>query len=75
MEISRRILGKTGFEVLMKNTFYGHFVVGETKTEIAKNLSLMKDFGVGAILNYGVEDAEVPESILEARSGMILSSN
>lgn len=54
-------MGKRGFEYLMKNSFYGHFVAGESQNEIKEKLVLMQKFGVGAILDYAVE-ADIPKS-------------
>ena len=65
IQISRKLLGKTGFELLMKNTFYGHFVAGETQPAIKDKLSLMEKYGVGAILDYAVE-ADIPKEISES---------
>jgi len=50
----------------MKNSFYGHFVAGETQEEIRSYLSLMKSYGVGAILDYAVE-ADIPKSTIKDR--------
>ena len=50
----------------MKNSFYGHFVAGETQEEIRSYLSLMKSYGVGAILDYAVE-ADIPQSKITER--------
>ena len=66
INLSQKILGKRGFEFLMKNSFYGHFVAGETQEEIKSYLSLMKSYGVGAILDYAVE-ADIPQSQIEER--------
>lgn len=54
------MLGKRGFEFVMKHSFYGHFVAGETQPDIKDKLSLMQHYGVGAILDYAVE-ADMPE--------------
>lgn len=45
----------------MKNSFFGHFVAGESQNEIKEKLALMQKFGVGAILDYAVE-ADIPKS-------------
>ena len=47
--------------MLMKGSFYGHFVAGEVKEEIKPKIELMEKFGVGAILDYAVE-ADMPAS-------------
>ena len=52
--------------MIMKGTFYGHFVAGEMKEEIKPKIDLMEKFGVGAILDYAVE-ADMPSStVVEA---------
>jgi len=59
ISLSRKLFGKRGFELLMKSTFYGHFVAGETQEVIKGKLDLMQKYGVGAILDYAVE-ADMP---------------
>ena len=46
----------------MKNSFYGHFVAGETQEVIKDKLQLMQSYGVGAILDYAVE-ADIPKNL------------
>ncbi|XP_030771673.1 proline dehydrogenase 1, mitochondrial isoform X2 [Rhinopithecus roxellana] len=45
----------------MKMTFYGHFVAGEDQESIQPLLRHNRAFGVGAILDYGVEEDLSPE--------------
>lgn len=56
MDLAKKVLGQRVFEKLMKMTFYGQFVAGEDhnaiKPLIRKNLA----FGVGAVLDYSVEE-------------------
>ena len=40
----------------MKSTFYGHFVGGEDQVALKPVVSRLKKFGVGAILDYSVEE-------------------
>ena len=61
MIVAQKLLGRRLFEALMKGTFYGHFVAGESKEEIKPKIDMMEKFGVGAILDYAVE-ADMPES-------------
>ena len=49
------ILGKTLFGMVMKQTFYGHFVAGEDQERIKPTISRMQSFGVKSILDYSVE--------------------
>ena len=61
MTVAQKLLGRRLFETLMKGTFYGHFVAGESKEEIKPKIDMMEKFGVGAILDYAVE-ADMPDS-------------
>lgn len=38
MKVARTVLGGTLFEILMKSTFYGHFVAGENRHTIIPTL-------------------------------------
>jgi len=40
----------------MKATFYGHFVAGEDQDAIKPVIKNLEKFGVGAILDYSVEE-------------------
>ncbi|GMR48646.1 hypothetical protein PMAYCL1PPCAC_18841, partial [Pristionchus mayeri] len=51
----RRILGKNLFKKALKNSFYGHFVAGETTEEVGQTIERLKRFGVKSILDYSVE--------------------
>jgi len=42
--------------MLMKQTFYGHFVAGEDQDRIKPVISRMHSFGVKSILDYSVEE-------------------
>ena len=64
MKISRRILGKRLFHLLMRNSFYGHFVAGADVQEIKSVISKNQAYGVRSILDYSVEE-DIAES--EAR--------
>jgi len=56
MKLGQKILGKTLFGLLMKQSFYGHFVAGEDKERIKPVISRMHSFGVKSILDYSVEE-------------------
>ena len=45
----------------MKMTFYGQFVAGEDQESIRPLIQRNKAFGVGSILDYGVEEDLTPE--------------
>ncbi|XP_032125694.1 proline dehydrogenase 1, mitochondrial-like isoform X2 [Sapajus apella] len=54
--VARKLLGERLFNKLMKMTFYGHFVAGEDQESIQPLIRHNKAFGVGTILDYGVEE-------------------
>ncbi|XP_006890521.1 PREDICTED: proline dehydrogenase 1, mitochondrial-like [Elephantulus edwardii] len=56
LRLARTLLGQRLFNKLMKMTFYGHFVAGEDQESIRPVIQHNKAFGVGSILDYGVEE-------------------
>lgn len=56
LQISRKLLGQNLFEQLMKMTFYGQFVAGEDQESIKPLIRRNRAFGVGSVLDYGVEE-------------------
>jgi proline dehydrogenase len=56
MKISKKLLGDRLFKLLMKSTFYGHFVAGEDQFKIRPTLERLRSFGVKPILDYSVEE-------------------
>ncbi|KAK9304664.1 hypothetical protein QLX08_004080 [Tetragonisca angustula] len=56
MKIAKTILGEKLFTMLMKSTFYGHFVAGEDEVQITPVLDRLRQFGVKPILDYSVEE-------------------
>ncbi|XP_030647818.1 proline dehydrogenase 1, mitochondrial [Chanos chanos] len=56
MDISRKLLGQKAFEQLMKMTFYGQFVAGEDHESIKPLIQKNQAYGVGAVLDYSVEE-------------------
>ncbi|XP_070573303.1 proline dehydrogenase 1, mitochondrial-like isoform X1 [Ptychodera flava] len=61
LKYGRMILGKRLFEKIMQATFYGHFVAGADQPDIKPNIERLSKFGVGAVLDYGVEE-DIPHS-------------
>jgi len=55
MKLGQKILGKALFGMIMKQTFYGHFVAGEDQERIKPTIDRMQQFGVKSILDYSVE--------------------
>ncbi|XP_041760773.1 proline dehydrogenase 1, mitochondrial isoform X1 [Anopheles merus] len=56
MKVAQTILGEKLFTLLMKYTFYGHFVAGEDQQKIVPTLERLRSFGVKPILDYSVEE-------------------
>ncbi|XP_059532508.1 proline dehydrogenase 1, mitochondrial isoform X1 [Myotis daubentonii] len=56
LHFTRRLLGQRLFDRLMKMTFYGQFVAGEDQESIQPLIRHNRAFGVGSILDYGVEE-------------------
>lgn len=56
LQLSRKLLGQNLFEQLMKMTFYGQFVAGEDQESIKPLIRRNRAFGVGSVLDYGVEE-------------------
>ncbi|XP_018802978.1 PREDICTED: proline dehydrogenase 1, mitochondrial isoform X2 [Bactrocera latifrons] len=56
MKITRALIGDRLFALLMKLSFYGHFVAGENRRTIVPTLERLRSFGVKPILDYSVEE-------------------
>ncbi|XP_065594885.1 proline dehydrogenase 1, mitochondrial [Cyrtonyx montezumae] len=56
LQLGRKVLGQALFERLMKMTFYGQFVAGEDQEAIKPLIRRNRAFGVGAVLDYSVEE-------------------
>ncbi|XP_046867419.1 proline dehydrogenase 1, mitochondrial isoform X2 [Drosophila willistoni] len=56
LKLARSLLGGRLFVMLMKSTFYGHFVAGENRHTIVPTLERLRSFGVKPILDYSVEE-------------------
>lgn len=56
MKAAKAILGDKLFSLVMKLTFYGHFVAGEDQYAIRPVLERLRSFGVKPILDYSVEE-------------------
>ncbi|UJR25210.1 hypothetical protein I4U23_006562 [Adineta vaga] len=55
IDVSRRILGRSLFESIMRSTLYGHFVAGTDKTELEPIVERLRKHGVKLILDYSME--------------------
>ncbi|RZF46115.1 hypothetical protein LSTR_LSTR012975 [Laodelphax striatellus] len=56
MKLMKAVMGEKMFTLLMKGTFYGHFVAGEDQYKIVPTLKRLRSFGVKPILDYSVEE-------------------
>uniref|UniRef100_A0A674MPI3 Proline dehydrogenase n=1 Tax=Takifugu rubripes TaxID=31033 RepID=A0A674MPI3_TAKRU len=56
MELTKKLFGQRIFEKMMKMTFYGQFVAGEDHNAIKPLIRKNRAFGVGAVLDYSVEE-------------------
>ncbi|KAK5852087.1 hypothetical protein PBY51_023588 [Eleginops maclovinus] len=56
MDLSKKVFGQWMFEKMMKLTFYGQFVAGEDHNSIKPLIRKNQAFGVGAVLDYSVEE-------------------
>ena len=61
MALSKKVFGQRLFEKLMRMTFYGQFVAGEDHESIKPLIRKNRAFGVGAVLDYSVEEDLTPE--------------
>ena len=68
MKLGQKILGKTLFGQIMKQSFYGHFVAGEDQEGIKPVIGRMHSFGVKSILDYSVEVDESEKKKEEKKS-------
>ena len=65
MKMTRKVFGKTLFQLLMRMTFYGQFVGGEDVGDLKPKLDHMQQYGVRPILDYSVE-ADLSEDASDA---------
>ncbi|KAL3041737.1 hypothetical protein OYC64_019837 [Pagothenia borchgrevinki] len=56
MDLTKKVFGQWMFEKMMKLTFYGQFVAGEDHNSIKPLIRKNQAFGVGAVLDYSVEE-------------------
>jgi len=65
MKLTRSIVGKRGFEQIMRSTFYGQFVAGADEQEIVPVIKHLSSFGVKTILDYSAEEDVKEEEVRE----------
>jgi len=68
MKYGQKVLGKKLFGLMMKQSFYGHFVAGEDQELIKPTINRMQSFGVKSILDYSVEVDETEGKKKEKKS-------
>lgn len=56
LDLSQRVFGKRLFNLIMRSTFYGHFVAGKDQQDIRPNVENMMKYGVKSILDYSAEE-------------------
>jgi proline dehydrogenase len=61
LTISRKILGGTITDYVLKATLFGHFCAGEDLKRIRPVLHQLNDVGIGSILDYAAENEGSPE--------------
>ena len=60
-EYTRKAIGGTAMDKILKATFYGHFCAGEDEERIQPVLRKLDAAGVGSILDYAAESEESSE--------------
>ncbi|XP_061564449.1 hydroxyproline dehydrogenase isoform X2 [Cololabis saira] len=66
MSLTRKVLGRRGFSLLLKPTVYAQFVAGETEVEISQSMGKMSFLGLRPMLAVPIEE-DLGESTGEKR--------
>ncbi|XP_072044033.1 proline dehydrogenase 1, mitochondrial-like isoform X2 [Amphiura filiformis] len=74
MKFAQTILGKRLFERIMKASFYSHFIAGENQVRIQPTIDRLSKYGVGAILDYSVEEDISHNKAVEAEMESCISN-
>lgn len=61
MAVTRSLLGRRGFSLLLRPTVYAQFVAGESESEIAQSMKKMSSLGLRSMLAVPIEE-DVGES-------------
>lgn len=64
MNIGERILPERLYEALMRRTFYGHFIAGETEEELLKTAERFLALGVRSIPQNTLENELTEQEVL-----------
>ena len=73
LKVFRKVLGASLFNLMMRSTFYGHFVAGADQDEIKPKVTKMKEFGVKSILDYSAEEDISSEQAAEAMNRSVVN--
>lgn len=74
LKLSRRMLGDTLVDGILRATLYGHFCAGENVEQIQPVVHTMKDNGIGSILDFAAE-ADSETDLFPSWSGWTWSSS
>ena len=73
LDLTQKVFGKRLFSLIMKSTFYGHFVAGKDQQDIRGNVENMMKYGVKSILDYSAEEdlnaSEKKQEVISLKSG------
>ena len=56
MDVGRKILGRKLFNAVMKSSFYGQFVGGETLSDLKTLVTKLQLAGIGPLLCVPIEE-------------------
>lgn len=56
MSVTRALLGRRGFSLLLRPTVYAQFVAGESESEIAQSMMKMSSLGLRPMLAVPIEE-------------------
>ena len=56
MDFGRKILGRRLFNAVMKSSFHGQFVAGETLSDLVLKVNHLQSVGIGPMLCVPIEE-------------------
>ncbi|OQR72149.1 proline dehydrogenase 1 [Tropilaelaps mercedesae] len=74
MSLGQKVLGKTLFRILMRKTFFGHFVGGESEEAIKPTIERLESFGVKSIIDYSAEEDLSEEKAANLEMASLIST-
>ncbi|KAH7705600.1 hypothetical protein AAVH_27190 [Aphelenchoides avenae] len=69
LPLMRTVLGKRLFDSVLKATFFGHFVAGETKEEVKVTAEKLRKSGIDPIIDYSIEANVTVDEVQGALTG------